>query len=271
MNNSFYLQEKNGVITLKCRAFDEIEGLCYGFSTRHGGVSLGDYASMSFSYQKESEEIVDENFCRFCAANGLPFESLVLTHQTHTNHVAAVDESYKNRGRDRTLRETDGVVTAQGGLGLICFTADCVPILLAEPAARVVAAVHAGWRGTVRSTPAEAVAKMTALGADPQKILAAIGPSIGPCHFEVGPEVQAEFTARFGEALPHQKSIREGHSMVDLWAANRLVLQEAGVQKEHIFTAEICTFCNNSDYYSHRYTNGRRGSLIGAIAMEEQT
>ncbi len=155
MNNEFYLQEKNGVVTLKCRAFDEIEGLRYGFSTRHGGVSLGDYASMSFSYQKESEAIVDENFRRFCGANDLPFESLVLTHQTHTNHVAAVDESYKNRGRDRTLRETDGVVTSAAGLGLICFTADCVPILMVEPEARVVAAVHAANTDTRSDFSAE--------------------------------------------------------------------------------------------------------------------
>jgi YfiH family protein len=265
----FYMEEKNGIKTLKCRAFDEISWLRHGFSTRHGGVSQGDCASLSFSYQKEPEAVVDENFRRFCRANDLPFESLVLTHQTHTANVAVAGEEYANRGRDRTLRETDGVVTDQSGLGLICFTADCVPLLLVEPQAKVVAAVHAGWRGTVAGIAKEAVKKMAALGADPQKILAAIGPSIGPCHFEVGPEVQAEFTARFGAALPSIPSPREGHSMVDLWAANRLVLLEAGLEKEHIFTAKICTFCNNQDFYSHRYTNGRRGSLIAAIAMEE--
>jgi copper oxidase (laccase) domain-containing protein len=120
----------------------------------------------------------------------------------------------------------------------------------------------------VQSIAAEAVQKMVALGADPKNILAAIGPSIGPCHFEVGPEVQEEFTRRFGEALPYRPSAREGHSMVDLWEANRQVLLEAGLEKDRIFTAKVCTFCNNLDYYSHRYTNGRRGSLIAAIAME---
>jgi YfiH family protein len=183
--------------------------------------------------------------------------------------VQTVDASFKNRGRDRTLRETDGLVTAQPNLGLICFTADCVPLLLAEPQARVVAAVHAGWRGTVQSIAAEAVRQMVAAGADPKKIIAAIGPSIGPCCFEVGAEVQAEFTARFGDALPLQKSNRPGHTMVNLWQANRLVLQQAGLRNEHIFCAETCTFCNNLDYYSHRYTNGMRGNMIGAIAMEE--
>lgn len=263
----FYLEEKGGLKTLKCRAFDEIPWLRHGFSTRHGGVSQGDCASLSFSYQKEAEAVVDENFRRFCDANAMPFESLVLTHQTHTANVAIVNNSYAEHGRDRTLRETDGVVTAAENLGLVCFTADCVPLLLVDPQAKVIAAVHAGWRGTVQSIAAHAVQKMVEEGADPAHILAAIGPSIGPCHFEVGQEVAEEFAARFGAKLP-LKEHRPGHSMVDLWQANRLVLLEAGVPNDRIFTANICTFCNNSDYFSHRYTNGRRGSLIAAISKE---
>ena len=263
----FYMEEKDGLKTVKCRAFDGIPWLRHGFSTRHGGVSLGECASLSFSYQKEAEELVDENFRRFCNANAMPFESLVLTHQTHTANVAIVNNSYRNRGRDRTLRETDGVVTAAKDLGLVCFTADCVPLLLVDPQAKVIAAVHAGWRGTVQSIAANAVKAMVQAGADPKNILAAIGPSIGPCHFEVGQEVAAEFAARFGEKLPLREH-RGDHFMVDLGLANRLVLLEAGVPNDRIFTANICTYCNNFDFYSHRYTNGRRGSLIAAIAME---
>lgn len=269
MDREFYLENKDGVVTLKCRALDAIPGLRHGFSTRHGGVSEGYLASMSFSYDREPEERVDENFRRFSLANGLPFESLVLTHQTHTACVATVDEGYKNQGRHRKLRDTDGLVTATKGLGLICFTADCVPLLLADPECGIVAAVHAGWRGTVGGIAGEAVRKMVALGARPERIVAAIGPSIGPCCFEVGPEVQKEFTDRFGIKLPIVPSRREGHTMVDLWQANEFILQEAGLGKDHIYSSKICTVCNNRDFYSHRYTNGMRGSLIGAIAMEE--
>lgn len=265
----FRLEEQNGVVTLKCIPFEKYQNIRHGFSTRTGGVSQGHLASMSFSYQKESEAQVDENFRRFCAANGLPFESLVLTHQTHTTRVRQIDASMKNRGRDRTLRETDGLVTAERGIGLICFTADCVPLLLADPRAGVVAAVHSGWRGTVGKIAKEAVLKMEAAGARRDQILAAIGPSIGPCCFEVGPEVQKEFTDAFGSALPPAPSGRAGHTMVDLWAANRLVLKEAGLPDTHIYQSEICTFCNHETYFSHRYTNGRRGSLIAAIALEE--
>ncbi len=269
MDNTFYLQNEDGVITLKCRALDAVPGLRHGFSTRHGGVSEGYLASMSFSYDREPEERVDENFRRFCLANGLPFDSLVLTHQTHTATVAKVDEAFKNQGRHRKLRETDGLVTATPGLGLVCFTADCVPLLLADPNRRIVSAVHAGWRGTVAGIAGEAVRQMVSLGADPKDILVAIGPSIGPCCFEVGPEVQKEFTERFDIKLPVIPSRWEGHTMVDLWEANTLVLQEAGVEKSHIYTAKVCTVCNNSDFYSHRYTKGMRGSLIGVIAMED--
>ncbi len=269
MQRDFHLEEKDGVITLKCRALEEIKGLRHGFSTRHGGVSQGYLASMSFSYQKEREEIVDENFRRFCAVNRLPFESLVLTHQTHTANVATVDEGFKNQGRHRKLRDTDGLVTRSPGMGLVCFTADCVPLLLADEKSGAVAAVHAGWRGTVHGIAAEAVRQMVEAGARPENIIAAIGPSIGPCCFEVGAEVQTEFTDRFGKKLPIVSSGRKGHTLVDLWTANRLILQEAGLEENHIYTAKICTVCNNKDYYSHRYTNGMRGSLIAAIGREE--
>ncbi len=264
----FFYEEKKGLKTLKCKALTDA-GIPHGFSTRQGGVSQGYLSSLNFAYNREDAANVDENFRRFCGANGLPFESMVLTHQTHTDNVAIVDASFKNKGRERSLRDTDGLVTAEPGLGLVCFVADCVPILLADPKAKVVSAVHSGWRGTVAGIAARAVEKMVTLGADPQNIIAAIGPSIGPCCFEVGPEVQEEFDRAFPGQLPFRPSRREGHSMIDLWQACRLVLEGAGVPKDRIFGCEICTFCNNEQFYSHRYTNGQRGNLIGAIALEE--
>lgn len=264
----FRFETVNGIKTLKCIPFEAYPWLRHGFSTRHGGVSQGDCATLSFSYHRDEEATVDENFRRFCAANRLPFGSLVLTHQTHTNHVAIADATFKDHGRDRSLRETDGIVTKESGLGLVCFTADCVPILLVDPEARIVAAVHAGWRGTVAGIAAEAVKKMVELGGSPARMLAAIGPSIGPCHYEVSEEVQAQFNAVFGDRLPPIPSINPGHTMLDLWAANRLFLEQSGLARERIFTANICTFCNNSEFFSHRYTNGRRGLLIATVAME---
>ncbi|MBQ8599916.1 MAG: peptidoglycan editing factor PgeF [Clostridia bacterium] len=266
----FRLVEKDGIVTLKCCKFEEFQGINHGFSTRHGGVSTGDCASLSFSYNKEPEAIVDENFRRFSVANRLPFESLVLTHQTHTANVAKVDENYVNQGRHRKLRDTDGLVTATPGLGLCCFTADCVPVLLADPIHKVVAAVHSGWRGTVGGIAANAVQKMVEKGAVLENIYAAIGPSIGPCCFEVGPEVQAEFDRAFGTDFPIRPSHRKGHTMVDLWRANERVLETVGITNDRIFTAKICTLCNNRDFFSHRYTSGRRGSLVAAIAIEEE-
>lgn len=267
--NDFYLEEKNGVVTLKCAAFADVEGLRHGFSTRRGGVSCGDYAAMNFSVQREPGETVEENYRRFCTANGLPFESLALTDQVHSATVVTVGKSEKNRGRYCPVRETDGLVTAEARLGLVCFTADCVPVLLADSQNHVAAAVHSGWRGTVGNIVGEAVQKMIAAGAETEHILAAIGPAIGPCCFEVGPEVQDAFDRQYGDALPHQPSHRPGHTMVDLWSANRLNLLGAGLSEPQIFVSEVCTVCQHELYYSHRYTNGRRGSLIAAIAWEE--
>ena len=266
--DGFRYDKFDEIVTVKCCKFEEFDGIRHGFSTRLGGVSTGDCASLSFAYNREPEAVVDENFRRFCAANRLPYESLVLTHQTHTTHVATVDDTFAHQGRHRSLRETDGLVTATPNLGLCCFTADCVPVLLVDPVHRVIGAVHSGWRGTVGGIAANAAQKMEALGARRETLYAAIGPSIGPCCFEVGPEVQAEFDRAFGTALARVDSGRPGHTLVDLWQANELVLQAAGLEKSRIFTAKICTFCNNSTFFSHRYTNGRRGSLVSILSME---
>ena len=264
----FYMEETDGLKTLKCRALDEIPWLRHGFSTRHGGVSQGDYASLSFSYQKEAEAIVDENFRRFCNANAMPFDSLVLTHQTHTANVATVNEAYRCRGRDRSLRETDGVVTAAKDLGLVCFTADCVPILLADPQAKVIAAVHAGWRGTVQSIGARVVeAMVNNFGCDPANIRAAIGPNIGQCHFETDADVPEAVRKAFGPEAEAFIEKRGEKYHLDLKRINALVLRRAGVR--HIEISEDCTYCQNRRFWSHRVTKGDRGSQGAVITCKE--
>lgn len=268
--NDFYYEEKNGVRTLKCAALSAVKGLRHGFSTRLGGVSAGDCAAMNFSRHREPLETVEENYRRFCAANGLPFDSLALTSQTHTAHVAEAGAELRRRGRTVLPEGTDGVFTAAAGLGLVCFTADCVPILLAEPAHGLIAAVHSGWRGTVERIAAEAVHKMCSNGAKKEQIIAAIGPSIGPCCFEIGSEVKAAFDRAFGAAYLCRPSAREGHFFADLWEANRLILEDAGLLPQNVHLAGICTCCEHDLYFSHRFTQGRRGSLIAAIAREER-
>ncbi|MBX6342945.1 MAG: peptidoglycan editing factor PgeF, partial [Thermomicrobiaceae bacterium] len=164
---------------------------------------------------------------------------------------------------------TDALVTATPGLPIAVFCADCVPILLYDPRHRVVAAVHAGWRGTVANVAGRAVATMRErFGTQPIELLAGIGPSIGPCCYEVGEEVESAWAAagvdHDGVALR-----RESASLrFDLWRANALALQAAGVREERIEIAAVCTACHVDRFFSHRAERGRTGRFAAIIAVD---
>jgi YfiH family protein len=150
---------------------------------------------------------------------------------------------------------------------LAAFAADCIPILFAEPEARVCGAAHAGWRGTVAGIAGNMVAAMQALGARPGRIRVALGPSIGPCCFEVGPEVVAAFRAALGD-LPGLVVAGPHKDHIDLRVASRAILERAGVAPEHIDDRPPCTRCEPERFFSYR-RDGRAGgihmSFIGLV------
>jgi YfiH family protein len=159
--------------------------------------------------------------------------------------------------------QADGILTCTPGITLMMRFADCVPVLLHDPICRIVGIAHAGWMGTVRGIGRTIVEVMQArFGSKPADILAAIGPSIGPDHYEIGPYVEREVRQAFGKqasSLLH-KSAEKIH--LNLWAANSLTLELAGVKQ--IEVAGMCTACNTNDWYSHRAEHGRTGRF-GAI------
>lgn len=150
--------------------------------------------------------------------------------------------------------EADAIVTTSPELWISIKTADCLPILLADPSAKVVAAVHAGWRGTVEQIAARAVAEMLTLGAELSSIHAAIGPGIGWCCFEVGPEVSPHFGL-------------EGKTCVDLAEANERQLLEAGLDLDHIWVSKECTKCDAETFHSFRRDGDQAGRMISAIRI----
>jgi YfiH family protein len=150
--------------------------------------------------------------------------------------------------------EADAVVTTTPELWVSVRTADCLPILLADTAARVVAAVHAGWRGTVAGITRDTVRAMTELGAEPTSLVAAIGPGIGPCCFEVGPEVSPHFGL-------------SGQTCVDLAAANERQLLDAGLLLENIWVSKLCTRCNPDLLHSYRRDGAAAGRMVSAIRL----
>jgi polyphenol oxidase len=166
-------------------------------------------------------------------------------------------------------QKADAILTSSPGLTLYMRFADCVPVLLYDPVRRVVGLVHAGWQGTVVRTAAAAVERMMAeYGSRPADILAGIGPSIGPDHYEVGVDVIQRVQAAFpehAEALLQSNGSRE-RAHLDLWLANQVVLEEAGVKR--IETAGLCTACDLDHWYSHRAEKGRTGRFGALIALQ---
>ena len=238
----------------------------HGFSTRSGGVSTAEHlASMNFTTSTgDSGENVAENYRIFLSALGLEPSSRVSSHQIHSAKVRNVTEA--DRGRE--FDDCDGFVTDRPGVTLVVKTADCVPILLADADAGVIAAVHAGWRGTVNGIAPVAVAEMLRLGATLEKIRVAIGPCIHACCFEVQQDFVDAVTAIRGEAFAEAYIQRRGEGrFADLLRMNTALLLEAGLSPSQIDLSADCTCCAPMLYHSHRATRGKRGVMAAAIGM----
>jgi len=240
-------------------------GLRYGIFGRAGGVSSDPFASLNVGAGLgDSPDNIHENHERICASLGLDRSDLVTVHQVHSDRVMRVGAG--DRGCHKG--ELDGLLTDEPGLPLIMRFADCVPLLAYDPALHALGVAHAGWRGTLGKIGQRLVAAMgDQFGSRPADLLFGIGPSIGPCCYEVGDEVVQATQLAFGtdaEALLHWSHNPRPH--LDLWAANRLQLEQAGVTQ--IETAGICTACHRERFFSHRGDAGRTGRFPLVAALE---
>lgn len=222
--------------------------------------------NIGFSEEADAE-LIRQNRLSLAKAVGFEAERLVTAHQVHSARVSVVTASDAGRGaldKESRLPDTDALVTAEAGVCLMVLSADCVPVLLYDPVRRVVAAVHAGWRGTVARIVVEAVEVMKErFGSCSENVLAGIGPSIGKCCFEVDEEV----AVRFRYLLPDEDVVFSGKApgkfQVDLWEANREELLGAGLKPEHIEVAGMCTGCHPGRFFSYR-RDGKAAGRFGA-------
>ena len=266
--------EKNGVVWLSFPALDDTGLVRNGFSTRHGGVSRGCYASMNLSFSRNDDQAaVMENYRRMGEAVGVSTDSMVLSWQTHTTNIRRVTEKDKGKGilRDRDYRNIDRLITNITGITLVTFYADCVPLYFLDPKKKAIGLSHSGWRGTVKRMGGATLNEMKkAYGTDPGDVIACIGPSICRGCFEVGEDVIEEVKKAFGpqgaEGL-YCAGKEPGKYQMDLWKANRKVLEDAGVKPANIHTAGICTMCNPDHFYSHRVMGDSRGNLAAFLAL----
>ncbi len=264
--------QENIVSYLEFEAFKKQSWLTHAFSTRLGGVSCGCFASMNLGFGRGDDAAVAENYRRLGKAVGFDWTKVVLSHQTHTTNVRLVTKEDAGKGtvRERDYTDVDGLITNEPGLPLVTFYADCVPLYFADLKNKAIGLSHSGWRGTVGRMGEQTLKAMhEAFGTNPQDVIAAVGPSIcGDC-FEVGPEVVAEFANAFSKEqmklLCHAGN--GDRSYIDLWKANRIVLEEAGIPEQNISVTNLCTRCNPDLLYSHRIMGAQRGNLAAVLMI----
>ncbi len=239
--------------------------ICHGFIGRAGGVSTGTFASMNLSYWVgDDERAVDTNWERL--RSEVPdLKHVSRLNQVHGNVVHAVTRD------TAALRPSgDGIVTAEPGVMLGIFSADCVPILMVDSKRKIAGALHAGWRGVIADIANAGVHAMTQLGAHASDIRAAMGPSIGQCCFEVDAELGDRFGNEIDGARKHTRVGRPGKAFIDLRAVVRDQLERAGLAPANIASVGPCTRCSSNRFFSRRAaagkTTGLQMSFVGFAA-----
>ena len=267
-----YRSEEGYVLPyLSFSSYEALPYIRHMFTTREGGVSKDIYESLNLSFTRgDDETAVLENYRRVAQALGTSIDHIVTSDQTHTTNVRPVGKEDLGKGitRPRDYKDVDGMITDQPGVLLATFYADCFPLYFVDPVHKAIGLSHSGWRGTVgRMGQATVEAMERSFGSQPKDLLCAIGPSICQDCYEVSRDVAEAFIFAFPT---HEKEILQagalGKYQLDLWKANEIVLTEAGVLKEHIDLAGLCTCCNSSILFSHRASKGKRGNL-GAFLM----
>lgn len=247
------------------------EGLpiVHAFTTRHGGVSPEPFAGLNLSISVgDTRANVVENRSRAFRAMGRDPDSIADLWQVHSADVIYADAP-RAPGQEHHGK-ADALITDRPNVTLFLRFADCVPIMLYDKATHTIGLVHAGWRGTVARVCAATIEAMTArFGTNPANVSATIGPSISAQRYEVGPEVVAAAEAalgeRVGETLSTPTGSPESRPHFDLWRANAIVLEQAGVSE--IIVGGICTAENTRDFYSHRAEHGRTGRFGALLAL----
>jgi len=237
----------------------------HAFTTRFGGVSQGIYSSLNLGINCGDDPAnVRENYRLICRALDISEYDVVCSNQIHGTHIRVVTREDCGGLLKIKPQEADGLITCDAEVALMVFTADCVPILLHDHARGAIGAVHAGWRGTALNIAGAAIKRMVEeFHCDPADIRAAIGPCISRCCYETGQDVADALRGALGEAADRCVAVRGEKYMADLKESNRLLLERAGLRD--ITISGECTSCRSEKYWSHRRTNGKRGSQIAII------
>ncbi len=269
MRNGCLLREKDKiryVSSAVLSSFDAI--LIHGFLSRVGGVSGPPFSSLNFDVRDgDTPENVSENREIISRASGALMGKLILVNQVHGNSVLILDDFPGGAASYRPV-DADAIITGLTNFPIGILTADCLPALLYDPVNTVIGAVHAGWKGTVRSITVKTVEAMRArFGSRPRDIICALGPYIGPCCYTVGENVCREFTDALGPEMNCFKRDTEGLRL-DMGASNMEQLHQAGLLMDNISVSPFCTSCRNDLFFSYRKDGLRTGRQLSFIMLK---
>lgn len=271
-SDTWKVREEDGLIYLTVPAFERSGLVRHCFTGRTGGFSPQPYdLNLGISGGDDPENVL-RNYEKIAYIIGSFPGNLVVSAQVHKDRILRVGVLDRGKGvtRPREMEGIDGLITDRPQVGLVTIHADCVPLYFLDPVKKAIGLAHAGWRGTVQKIGKSMTQRMQSdFGSDPADLLAAIGPSIGPCCFEVGEEVAAEFRRAFPEW--QEELIRtgeeEGKYYVDLWETNRQTMLSAGIPAENITVTQLCTACHPDVFHSYRKTKspGRMAAILELI------
>jgi polyphenol oxidase len=251
-------------------SFEETGKVKTCFSSRVGGVSTDEYACMNLGYKSgDTSSNIDKNISVLCKSTGIRLEDLVLSDQIHSDKCKIVGSGDRGKGifKDSDIVGVDALITNNKNTAICIFTADCLPVFLFDTINEVIAVCHAGWRGIVNEILIKSINIMcTNFGSKPEHILAAIGPSIGPCCFSVGEEVITEFRKVF-ENIDCLVTKDNNKCSINLWNAGIEQLVTSGIFRSNITNSQLCTSCNSNHFYSYRRDNSKTGRMISILQL----
>lgn len=264
----------NHVTVLKFPLLESIPLVEHLFTTKEGGVSKGDFATMNVSFTRgDDREDVLENYRRIAGIFDVELSDIVVSHQTHTTNVKRVTKEDGGKGvvYDREYENVDGLITNDKNLVLCTMYADCVPLYFVDVKNQAIGLSHSGWKGTAGKIGEKTLERMAEeFGTCPENVYVAIGPSICMDCYEVSADVIEAFSRIFTKQEMEQICYRKenGKYQLDLWKANEIILLNAGVLKEHIEVTRLCTHCNSDRMFSHRKTGDKRGNLGAFLCLK---
>jgi len=256
--------EHQGPISYQFEQWSGRPSLVHAVFTRHGGASCAPWDSLNFGGTVgDDPQAVERNLRIAFDSLELDSANACTVWQIHSADVVLAESPIPER---RWLARADGLITKRLGVPLLIRFEDCVPVLFYDPVHRAAGIAHAGWRGTVNKVVVSTLRAMQdAYGSQPGDVEVGIGPSIGPERYQVGPEVVEATAKAFGTTKNLVRQANDGSSYLNLWEANRLALERAGVRK--IEMSAICTASNLDDFYSHRAEHGRTGRFAAIMAL----